>query len=220
MNEVTDTTSELARLRLELLVGITRHGSRRRHRRRVATLATALILLGGTTAAATTGFFHAAPGWVKGIFGGVDNVDSSSAVKLSVIDDHIMYAAPSADGGFCLYFRPNERSGPNGLGCVGSEGQSDIPISLEFGHDGSFVIGRVIAANANEVELVLPGDDSPLSTPVRDDGFFLIRLPITALKVLMADDITVTSRSIKATARDGAGTTVAKSAAPPALSQR
>jgi hypothetical protein len=183
-------------------------------------LAMAATLVSGTAAAATNGFFDAAPGWVKDIFGGVDQVDSSSAIQVGVIDDHIVYAAPWEDGGFCLNFGPGDRSGPAGLGCVPGDGRTnggEILMSLEIGHDGSFVIGRVGAADATAVDLYLPGRGEPVTTPVREHGFFLVKIQAASITVLMADDVFVTSRSITATARNDSGATIARSDAPPAL---
>src|SRR5262245_57631497 len=127
MNERTTVmTPELTRIRRDLVIAIQgdRRRSAHRRRRRIAGLALAVTLVGGTAAAATNGFFDAAPRWVKDIFGGVDQVDSASAIRVGVIDDHIVYAAPAEEGGFCLYFGPDPRSGPGGLGCVSGHGET------------------------------------------------------------------------------------------------
>src|SRR5262245_58308859 len=110
-----DMTEQLARVRQDLLVGIEgdRCRSRHRSRRRVAALVAAATLATGTVAGASTGFFAAAPAWVKDIFGGRDGLDEKDAIEVGVIDEHITYAAPADDGGFCLYYGPNMRSGPN-----------------------------------------------------------------------------------------------------------
>src|SRR5919109_2020991 len=75
--------------------------------------------------------------------GGV-RIDESKAVEIGVIDDHPAYATPTEDGDFCLYFAPNERSGPNGGVCFPEAVEpGDIRLAPEFGHEGGFVFGRV-----------------------------------------------------------------------------
>ena len=212
-----DRTEQLAQVRRDLLTAIEgdRRRSRQRRRRRVAGLVLAATFVSGTAAAATNGFFDAAPGWVKDIFGGQGGVDASSAVQVGVIDDHVVYAAPSEDGGFCLDFGPNMRSGPSGLGCVpGGTDDGQIVMTLELGHDGGFVIGRVAASDATAVALSLPAEEAPVTTTVREDGFFLVKLPAASMKVLLAEDVTDQARLsslIGASAADASGASVARS---------
>jgi hypothetical protein len=88
-------------------------------RRRLVLVAVTTILVVGTTAlAAASGLFPTAPAEVRRIFAGLSgdrDVDADRAVRIGVIDDHEAYAAPTEDGGFCLYFAPNPRSGPQGI---------------------------------------------------------------------------------------------------------
>jgi hypothetical protein len=217
-----DRAEQLARVRKDLLVAIEgdRRRSRRRSRRRIAGLLVAATLASATAAGAATGFFAAAPGWVKDIFGAHDGVDATDAIRVGVIDDHTTYAAPSDDGGFCLYYGPDRRSGPNGLGCIpaGPGGIQDdqIVMTVAIGHDGGFVIGRVGSADATAVDLLVPGVEDPITTPVREHGFFLLELPDASMRVVMPGGVGDLDRlaSLTATATDATGATVARSATP------
>jgi hypothetical protein len=214
-----DMTEQLTRVRQDLLVAIEsdRRRSRHRDRRRVAGVVLAATLVSTTAAGAATGFFAAAPGWVKDIFGSRDGVDANDAIEVGVIDDHITYAAPSEDGGFCLYYGPDMRSGPSGLGCVPAAGglQDDqIVMTVALGHDGGFVIGRVGSADATAVDLQLPGEDRTRSTPVREHGFFLLELPAASMRSVMDGDIFERLTSLTATATDAQGATVGRSVTP------
>jgi hypothetical protein len=217
-----ETTEQLARVRGDLLVAIEgdRRRSRRRSRRRVAGLLVAATLASATAAGAATGFFAAAPRWVKEIFGAHEGVDATEAIQVGVIDDHITYAAPSDDGGFCIFYGPYPRSGPNGLGCIptGAGGLQDdqIVMTVAIGHDGGFVIGRVATADATAVDLLVPGVDDPIQTPVREHGFFLLQLPDASMRVVMPGGVGDLDRlaSLTATATDATGATIARSATP------
>jgi hypothetical protein len=138
------------------------------------------------------------------------NVDVSHAVRIGVIDDHPAYAAPTADGGYCLYFAPSpgrvQRSGPSGGTCtvVGEVGEGEIALAPQFGHDRGFVFGRVGSADAASVEVTLPGRTAPLTAPVVADRFFLARLSPSAVRPL------TTGETVSATAKNAGGDTVAR----------
>ncbi len=110
------------------MIRFSRPGDRRRPRprptrTRLALVAAAALVCGTTAVAAAAGMFSAAPAGVKQVFArlngsGGHEVDAGQAVRIGVIDEHEAYAAPIADGGFCLYFAPNRRSGPTGTDCV------------------------------------------------------------------------------------------------------
>src|SRR5262245_230247 len=111
--ELIDVSTRLALMRDDLVTAIAADRRRARRRRvRVAGSMVALLALGSTAAlAAATGLFSPAPPAVQGIFDGLNDgsgpaVDASHAVQIGVVDDHIAYAAPTEDGGFCLYFAP------------------------------------------------------------------------------------------------------------------
>src|SRR5215470_15429416 len=87
-------------------------------------------------------------------------------------------------------------------------------MTVELGHDGGFVIGRVAASDATAVALTLPAEEAPVTTTVREDGFFLVKLPAASMRVLLADDVTDQARLsslIGASATDTSGASVARS---------
>jgi hypothetical protein len=222
--EMIDVTTRLARVRADLLVAITadRLRSRRRRRARIAALATgATLAVIGTGVAATVGVFSPAPDDVKETFAELDGVaggpeiDASKAVEIGEIDDHAAYAAPTANGGFCLYFAPNPRSGPSGSQCtVNDAGPGEIVFNVSVGHDGGFVFGRVGTESATTVEIELPGGRI-LSTPVAESRFFLADLSTTAMRSLMTGESFDLDRieAITAMAKDADGTAVGRAAA-------
>jgi hypothetical protein len=224
--ETLDVTTALARTRHDLVTAITadQARTRRRRRARLAGLAVAAALAVGSSAvAATAGFFAAAPEQVQAIFGALDRdggrpgVDASRAVEIGVIDEHAAYAAPTADGGFCLYFAPNPRSGPSGTTCTSVDaGAGEIVFAPQLGTDGGFVFGRVGDASAATVEISFPGDGGRLTTPVGQDRFFLAELPRRALLSLTTfGELGVFDHrrveAITAVASDADGDTVARS---------
>jgi hypothetical protein len=219
--EIIDMTTCLARLREDLVLAIAADQlrSRRRRRVRLAGLAiAAMVAIVGTSVAATTGLFSAAPDDVKSIFDGLEGtgVDASKAIRIGVIDDHAAYAAPTSGGGFCLYFAPNQRSGPSGSSCLPGGTKSDeIAINVSVGHDGGFVFGRVGAENAATVEISVPNGGGTLTRPVAEEGFFLADLPPKAWQALTADDGTISHpawiEAITVTAKDAQGSIVARS---------
>ena len=167
-------------------VAVVRH----RTRRRVALVVTTATLLVGAGAVATaSGLFSAAPGAVKDIFSGMDGngqeIDASKAVQIGVVDDHPAYAAPTENGGFCLYFAPNPRSGPNGGSCVDHRVAPDeVLFDVIPGNDGTFIFGRVGTEAATTVTVTFPDGAGSVSTPVGDSRFFLVRVPDSALRTL------------------------------------
>jgi len=220
-------TTCLARLRDDLVVAIAvdQLRARRRRRGRLVCVAIAVTLaIGGTSVAATRGLFSPVPDEVKGTFEGLDGADASKAVRIGVIDDHPAYAAPTEDGGFCLYFAPNpghvQRSGPSGNYCLPGAGADEIAIDVSIGHDGGFVFGRVGPEGAATVEIAVPDGGGTLTTPVAEERFFLANLPPKAMRAL---DVDYMERipAITATAKDAEGTTLAHSAvgewAPPGV---
>lgn len=223
--EIIDMTRCLARLREDLVLAIAADQlrSRRRRRVRLAGLAiAATVAVGGTSVAATTGLFSAAPDDVKSIFDGLEGtgVDASKAIEIGVIDDHSAYAAPTADGSFCLYFAPNpgaiQRSGPSGSSCLPAGTKSDeIGINVSVGHDGGFVFGRVGTESAATVEIAVPNGGGTLTRPVAEERFFLADFPPKAWRALTADDGTISHpawiEAITVTAKDAQGRVVARS---------
>jgi hypothetical protein len=151
-------------------------------RRRLVLVAVATVLVVGTTAfAAASGLFPTAPAEVRRIFaglGGDRDVDADRAVRIGVIDDHEAYAAPTEDGGFCLYFAPNPRSGPTGHHCIHRVAHADeVLFTVLPGHDGILVFGRTGATGATHVVITFPGDGGTLRTPVNDAGLFGATVP-------------------------------------------
>jgi hypothetical protein len=186
----------LGRLRTELVDAVARDRSRARNRRRATVLAvTALLAVGGvgSAIAAATGTFPAAPHAVQQLFQDINdsgdaNVDVTRAVRIGVIDEHVAYAAPAADGGFCLVFAAAERSGPSGSRCttavLAGVGDGEIALTTEIGSDGGFVFGRVAAESATTVHIEVPNGGGTLTAPIREGGFFLAKLPDRALRAL------------------------------------
>jgi hypothetical protein len=220
--ELIDVTTQLARMRDDLVVAIAAdqtRSRRRRRRTRVAALALAATLATGTAVAATTGLFSPAPPAVQDIFDGLGGVDASKAIEIGVIDEHPAYAAPREDGAFCLYFAPNagsvQRSGPSGSACILDPVQSgQIALAPQFGHDGGFVFGRVQPETATTVQIELPGGGS-VATEVAEHGFFLVEFPRSVMDFVMPGgslDLTKLE-SMSATAADADGTVVAHSRA-------
>lgn len=161
----------------------TTHGSRSPvARRRLVLVAVTTVLVVGTTAlAAASGLFPTAPAEVRRIFaglGGDRDVDADRAVRIGAIDDHEAYAAPTEDGGFCLYFAPNPRSGPTGHYCIPRVAHADeVLFTVLPGTDGILIFGRTGAAGATHVVITFPGDGGTLRTPVGDAGFFGMMVP-------------------------------------------
>jgi len=149
-----------------------------------------LILAFGATAAAS-GLFAPAPSDVIGIFekltrGNGKGVDSAKAVRVGAIDDHAAYAAPTAEGGFCLYFAPNPRSGPTGTSCIPRGAHpGEVVFSVLPGTDGGLLFGRAGDESAATVEIAFPGDAGTLTTPVADSGFFGVAIPDAAMRTMM-----------------------------------
>ena len=220
--ELIDVTTQLARMRGDLVTAIAADQSRSRQRRRrtkVAALVMVATLVTGTAVAGTTGLFSPAPPEVQEVFHELDGVNASKAVEIGVIDEHPAYAAPKEDGSFCLYFAPNagsvQRSGPSGSVCVPDPVQpGQIALAPMFGHDGGFVFGRVEPKTATTVQLQLPGGES-FATEVAPDGFFLVEFPHSVMDLILPDgslELTALD-SMSATATDADGTVVAHSRA-------
>jgi hypothetical protein len=128
-----------------------------------------------------------------------------------VIDEHPAYAAPTAEGGFCLYFAPNpgraQRSGPSGSICTeGDPGPHEITLTPQMGHDGGFAFGRVGTDDAVKVEIELPDANGIVTASVGPDRFFLADLPERALTALTY------GKTVSAVARNAEGGIVARSA--------
>jgi hypothetical protein len=218
--ETFDVTSQLARVRHDLLEAVAADLSRGRRRRRrflggAAVAATLAVL--GTAVAATTGVFAPAPDEVKGTFEELNHprspeVDSARAIEVGTIDGHRTFAAPGADGGFCLSFAPAPRSGPSGSVCTvlpRDLGADEIALIPEGGTDGGLVVGRVGAADAATVRVALAGDRGTVTARVvGPDRFFVARVPPPAAGTLRGDPPT-------AVALDARGRAVARSAPTP-----
>jgi hypothetical protein len=156
----------------------------------VVPVVAALILAFGATAAAS-GLFTPAPPDVIRIFkklprGTGEGIDSTKAVRVGVIDDHVAYAAPTAEGGFCLYFAPNPRSGPTGTSCIGRGAHpGEVVFSVLPATDGGLLFGRAGDKAAVAVEITFPDDSGTLTTSVTDSGFFGITIPDAAMRTMM-----------------------------------
>jgi hypothetical protein len=167
---------------------------RRRTRGRLALVAAAATVICSTTAvAAASGLFSAAPAGVKRVFAALNGssghrVDAGEAVQIGVIDDHAAYAAPTADGGFCLYFAPNPGSGPTGGLCIPRGARpNEVVFNVLPGSDGGFIFGRAGAADASTVAITFPHGAGSLRTPVGEAGFFVARIPYPAMRTLMIE---------------------------------
>jgi hypothetical protein len=189
------TIPGLGRLRTDLVDAVARDRSRVRQRRRAALAAiVALLTLAGvgSAIAAATGTFPAAPQAVERLLqdindSGEADVDVTHAVRIGVIDDHAAYAAPTADGGFCLVFAAAQRSGPSGSRCttaaLAGVGDGEIAFTTEVGSDGGFVFGRVTDGAATVV-IQVPNGGGTLTTAVVEEGFFLVKLSERALRAV------------------------------------
>lgn len=210
--DMIDVPTTLERIRGDL-VGAIEQQRRRRGWFRLTGLVVAVMLVSGTAVASTTSFFTTAPDWVRGIFSTVPEVDEANAIKVGVIDDHGTYAAPADDGGFCLYYAPDIRSGPPSVvRCVeGGHAANVIPLTLEMGGDGGFVVGRVLADGVTSVDVTLPGRVRPTTTPVRDQGFFVVKLPDASMQAVPHDGLQASLASLSATAKDALGEEIAMS---------
>jgi hypothetical protein len=226
-SELIDERASLARVRDDLMVAIVADQRRSRRRRRACLvgLALATIVVSGTAFAAATGTFQAVPEHVRDIFDQIPDagrpvVDASKAVEIGEIDDHVAYAAPTSDGGFCVYFAPDPRSGRTGSTCIGADpngiAQDEIVFSVQLGSDGGFLFGRVGAATAAKVAVEMPRDTGSVTTQVGTDGFFVAELPSRAMDVLFVDGVFDERRieDMTASATDASGTIVAASSFP------
>lgn len=181
----------LTSIRDDLIVAIAadRHRTHRRRRTAAVALATVATLVAvGASVAATTGLFSPAPNQVKDTFRRLDaatGVDGSKAIQVGVIDDHAAYAAPTANGGFCLHFADNPRSGPSGSACLPhGAGPGEIALTVSLGSDGGFVFGRVGNTDATTIKINVPNGGGTLTTPVGEERFFLAKLPARAIAAL------------------------------------
>lgn len=231
-----DSAAAMARVRADLIRAITAdraHAAARRRILRRGLLAVAVVSVGATTAvAATTGLFAPAPREVQRSFEHLSTpghqIDASKAVAIGVIDEHAAYAAPTADGGFCLYFASNPRSGPTGGSCFRHPVQAgDVAFSVSLGTDGGFVFGRAGDAQARNVVIRFPNGGGTLAAPVGEQRFFLAPLTPRAQRSLTVVvepgpkdpptkdggplEVIDTDRvaAVTAVARDAAGTTIA-----------
>jgi hypothetical protein len=149
-----------------------------------------LILAFGATAAAS-GLFAPAPPDVLRIFkklprGDGKGIDSAKAVSVGAIDDHVAYAAPTSNGGFCLYFAPDPPSGPTGTSCIPRGAHpGEVVFSVLPGTDGGLLFGRVGDESAVTVEIAFPDGAGTLTTQVADSGFFGIAIPDAAMRTMM-----------------------------------
>jgi hypothetical protein len=136
-------------------------------------------------------------------------------------------AVPTTDGGFCLYFAPNPRSGPTGTDCIPrGAGADEAVFSLLAGTDGGLIFGRVGASDATTLVITFL-DNTTVRTPVAEAGFFVAPIPGSATDAMMVEtppgpknpptkdgrpirglDLSLVS-AISVTATDAAGNTVA-----------
>jgi hypothetical protein len=160
------------------------------------------MLVSGTAVASTTSFFTTAPDWVRGIFKDVPDVDKANAIKGGVIDDHGTYVAPRPTAGSASTTPPTAGPGPPSVvRCVeGGHGTDVIPLTVEMGGDGGFVVGRVLAEGATSVDVTLPGRQRPISLPVRDHGFFVVELPDASMQAVPHDGLQASLAHLSATA--------------------
>lgn len=132
-----ETIPALGQLRADLLTAVERDRSKAARRRKVVMAAViAVIAIGavGSAIAAATGAFSPAPPDVQRKFADLGpEVDESKAIAIGTIDEHPAYAAPTENGGFCLYFASNpSRSGPNGAVCTTKDpGPTEIALNVQ-----------------------------------------------------------------------------------------
>ena len=165
-----------------------RRGRARRYLPIIA--ATVTVALGGTAMASASGLFGSAPPDVQRIFSGLDahggSVDAAQAVRIGVIDSHVAYAAPTSNGGFCLYFGKNPRSGPSGGSCIQrGAAPGEAVFSVLMGTDGDLLFGRVGNSQAEQVTATFPRSGQTAHAPVADSGFFLLQIPARSARSLM-----------------------------------
>jgi hypothetical protein len=191
-----DPAAAMAHVRADLITAITADRAQAAARRRIVRrglLAVAVVFAGATTAvAATTGLFAPAPRDVQRSFEQLSTpghqIDASKAVAIGVIDDHAAYAAPTADGGFCLYFGSNLRSGPTGGSCLPHAVEAGaVAFSLSLGTDGGFVFGRAGNAQARSIAISFPHGGGTLTATVGEERFFLAPLTPRALRSLTVE---------------------------------
>jgi len=170
-------------------VPVRRHGRARRYLPIIA--ATVTVALGGTAMASASGLFASAPPNVQRIFSGLDahggSVDAAKAVRIGVIDSHVAYAAPTSNGGFCLYFGKNpQRSGPSGGTCIQrGAAPGEAVFSVLMGNDGDLLFGRVGNSQAEKVTATFPRSGQTALAPVADSGFFVLKIPDRSARSLM-----------------------------------
>jgi len=165
-----------------------RRGRARRYLPIIA--ATVTVALGGTAMASASGLFGSAPPDVQRIFSGLDahggSVDAAQAVRIGVIDSHVAYAAPTSNGGFCLYFGKNPRSGPSGGSCIQrGAAPGEAVFSVLMGTDGDLLFGRVGNSQAEQVTATFPRSGQTAHAVVADSGFFLLQIPARSARSLM-----------------------------------
>lgn len=156
---------------------------RHRARRYLPIIAATLTVALGGTAMASSGLFSPAPPSVQRAIGRLNangsSVDTAKAVQIGVIDSHVAYAAPTSNGGFCLYYGKNpQRSGPAGGSCIQRGATSgEAVFSVLMGTDGDLLFGRVGNNQADKVTASFPRSGQTASAPVADSGFFALKIP-------------------------------------------
>jgi hypothetical protein len=159
-----------------------------RTRRRLPVIAATLtVALGATAMASASGLFASAPPNVQRAIGHLGtSVDAAKAVQVGVIDSHVVYAAPTSNGGFCLYYGKNPRSGPTGGSCIHRGATSgEAVFSVLMGTDGDLLFGRVGNNQAKKVTASFPRSGETASTPVADSGFFALKIPDRSARSLL-----------------------------------
>jgi hypothetical protein len=173
---------------------ITRRAPRRGRRALLAATMGVTVVAAGTLAAATD-LWSGPPapkqaqqdlGDLERMLGGDGRVDQGRAVELARSGGHVLYGAPTTDGGYCITIGTDRGAGQ----CTpfsqthaerafwfGTEGRLD-PVGSAY--LGGTVFGRVTDARAASVEIQLPQDVPAAKAVVGAGGFFIATLPEAA----------------------------------------
>lgn len=235
---MTETSMVLDRIWDELELGIRRDLRRARNRRRIPAVASvaAVAAVGSVaTIAAATDLWSGSPapaharqalsGYSARDVAGVppeilkanNNIEYSAAIEVARSGSHILYAAPTKDGGYCI-----TDDAETGLWCP-TDSAAAIDYALGGGTDrrwkgtpgfefkGGVIFGRVADSSATSVEIKLPGGVAPAHATIGKNGFFITELPAEAWWANQNHDAPVGP----ATAYDAHGEVVATSPALP-----
>jgi hypothetical protein len=223
----------LDRIRTDLVSAIDADlgASRSDSRRRVAVAATlALSLASAGTVAAATGLWSGPPAPpeaqqdLAGLgrsFPGAGDIQLDQGIEVARSDHHVLYAAPTSGGGFCVTVDADHGTGGCSTpiaanaplayvaeGGPGRTGQDDP--GLGGGYGGGSTFGRVQDPAAVTVDIGLAGAVTAVTARVGTNGFFIVDLPESAWKAMFPESGN-THPLGPATAYDAKGQAVATS---------